>query len=242
MSNNIKTDSLDIKAILNMRAQIYFLLSRLYEKEVDKELFYTLRNHLPLLEELSKSSEDEAFIKGVGSLKNRLLNINNENLDEFIDELARIYAMLFLNVTASIVEVKTINPYESVYLSEEGLMYQQETEDVLKFYINNKVITKKSFNEPDDHIAAELAFIGHLNEQAIRFLDENNYKEASDKIKTSKEFMEKHLLRWVNKLCLDIRETDISNFYKPVADITLGFIRTDYKSLEDLVNVLNQDV
>jgi len=154
--------------------------------------------------------------------------------------LACNFAYLFLNVTTSVLEVKHVYPFGSVYLSKSKLLYQEETENVMKYYIQNKVTLKEDFKEPEDHIAVELSFIALITHNAIKALEENNIALAKDKINITKDFMEKHVLPWVHKLCTDIKNAAIDDFYRAIADLTIGFIRTDYKSLDTLLALLEE--
>lgn len=228
MNNCGSTENIDLKALLYMRSQIYFLLSRAFEKEVDRLFLNQLRDYMTTLKEIALNSDDETFIKGAQRLENFIKSIDHESIDKQIEELACNFALLFLNVATSVLETEHVHPFGSVYLSESELLYQKETEDVLKYYIQNKVALKKDFKEPEDHIAVELSFIALITNHAIKVLESNNITLAKDKINITKNFMEKHLLPWVHKLCTDLKNTANDDFYRSIADITLGFI-CDYK-------------
>jgi TorA-specific chaperone len=229
----------DLEALLYMRAQIYFLLSRAFERELDKDFFEQLTDYAKLLSDIAKNSEDEAFIVGTNKLNNFISTLRNISFDTALEELACNFATLFLNAAAH-TEVKHIYPYASVYLSENHLLYQKETEEVIKFYAQNKIALKKDFKEPEDHIAVELNFIALLTDSALNAFKNKNIDLAVNKISITKGFMENHLLPWVHKLCIDLREDSTDDFYKALADITLGYIRTDYKSLDTLIDMLKQ--
>jgi TorA maturation chaperone TorD len=237
MENKESIENIDLKALLDMRSQIYFTLSRVFAKEVDKEFLEQITNNREVLKDIALSSGDEAFIVGANKLGKFLDNLENKSVDLCIEELACNFAMLFLNAAAN-TEIKHIYPYASVYLSENHLLYQKETEDVIKFYAENKIAQKEDFKEPEDHIAVELNFIALLTDGASKALRNNDATTAIDKLKVTKKFMEKHLLPWVHRFCIDLREAATDDFYSSFADITLGFIRTDYNSFDALFELL----
>jgi TorA maturation chaperone TorD len=235
--NMNKIENIDLNALLDMRSQIYFTLSRAFAKEVDKEFLEQLSNNVEILKNIALSSNDEAFIVGAEKLYNLFKKLDNNSIDDFLEELACNFAMLYLNAAAN-TDTKHVYPYASVYLSENHLLYQEETEKVIKFYIENKVAQKKDFKEPEDHVAVELNFIALLTDNASKALLNNDKKLALKKLEVTKTFMEQHLLPWIHKFCIDLREAAPDDFYSSIADITLGFIRTDYNSLNDLFELI----
>lgn len=237
MENKESIENIDLKALLEMRSQIYFTLSRAFAKEVDKEFLEQLTNNREVLKDIALSSGDEAFIVGAEKLEKFLDNLGKESIDLCIEDLACNFTMLFLNAAAN-TETKHVYPYASVYLSESHLLYQEETEEVMKFYAENKVAQKKDFKEPEDHLAVELNFIALLTDGASNALINNDARTAIDKLMVTKIFMEKHLLPWVHRFCIDLRKAATDDFYSSMADITLGFIRTDYNSLDPLFELL----
>jgi TorA maturation chaperone TorD len=242
MKNTVRENEsgqeIDFRNIMGLRGSVYGILSRSYSEEIDKAYLENIRSFLPILEDLSKHTEDEHFVKGVKGLASFMENITNE--DELIEEYAKRFASLFLNVTRSD-STKNVHPFESVYLSPAKLVMQEQRDEVMEFYAQYGLGVDASFKEPEDHIAAELSFLGLLNEQALNILIEADMKAASEKLEGQKQFMEQHLLKWVHLMCADLKKVDDGGFYGVLADVTMGFIRIDYKFLKDLTEFIKEN-
>ena len=145
--------------------------------------------------------------------------------------LAADYARLFLSINNV-----PAHPSESTY--REGVMMQYYRDEVLKTYWSFGVSAKKEFTEPEDHIATELSFMAHLCNQALDALNNGNRKEAKKYIQAQKDFLEKHLVKWVPKLIRDIYDTGRTPFYKGVAALTGEFIEMNLSNTKDILNQL----
>ena len=121
-----------------------------------------------------------------------------------------------------------VYPYQSVYLDTiniggiqmSGLLMGESTETVREFY--TRYGFGKTVNLPDDHIAFELAFLGRLH-SLYESTGLHRYLTAA------REFVEKHLIRWVTRFCDDLYDT--ADLYKPVAKILKGLVLYEYEAL-----------
>jgi len=96
------------------------------------------------------------FIVGVENLEKYINGITD--IDEEIEEKARRFCTLFLNVSPNDV-VKHVHPFASVYLSPERLVMQEQRDEALEFYARFGLGVDENFKEPEDHVAAELSFL-----------------------------------------------------------------------------------
>jgi TorA maturation chaperone TorD len=228
----------NLNEAIRVRGDIYAFLSRGYKKEVDEDYLRNIEEIVPALERLSADSEDEVLNDGVKCLKEFVGSIQDR--PEMLEELNRRYTTLFLGVGYKDT-VDHVNPFESVYLSPEHLVMQEQRDEVVEFYARFGMgVNKEDFKEPEDHICAELSFISGMSNLTLTDLGEGDTKEAVEKLKAQKEFMFGHLLRWVHLLCKDLREAAKEGFYKSLADITMGFVRMDIKFLEGMIEMIEE--
>ena len=227
----------DINEIIRVRGDIYAFLSRGFKKEVDEEYLKDIEEIIPAFEMLSKDSEDEVLNNGVQRLKEFAVTMQDRT--EALEELNRRYTTLFLGVGYKDT-VEHVNPFESVYLSPEHLVMQEQRDEVVEFYARFGMGVSDDFKEPEDHICAELSFISGMCRLVLDDFSKGDMKEAAEKLKAQREFMYGHLLRWVHLLCKDLREAAKDGFYNSLADITMGFVRLDIKFLEGMIETLEE--
>ncbi len=91
--------------------------------------------------------------------------------------------------------------------------------------MKNKGIAKREgFNEPADHVALELDFLGNL---IVRSNEIDNSDEFELALSEQKQFIEQHLLTWIPQFCAKCRQFDEFGFYAAVAELLLAFLKLD---------------
>lgn len=116
-------------------------------------------------------------------------------------------------------------PYESVYLSDEHLTFEQETRNVRAFYQRFGVQSPSLGTEPDDHIGLELSFISHLCVLGLDAIEASDADAETAMIASIGDFLEQHLLRWVDE-CLDrVVQNATTDFYRGLGHLTRGTVR-----------------
>lgn len=125
-------------------------------------------------------------------------------------------------------------PWESVYVSQEKIIFDEHTLDVRQFYRNWDVCVEKLNKEPDDHIGFELQFMGILSKRAIDALNIGDVNGVRKNLDAQIQFLRMHLLCWVETFCKKVLENATSLFYKGLAQFTLDFLNTDECMLNDL--------
>jgi TorA maturation chaperone TorD len=116
-------------------------------------------------------------------------------------------------------------PYESVYLSEEHLTFESQTRNVREFYGRFGVQAPSLGTEPDDHIGLELSFISHLCVLGLDAIESSDADAETAMIASIGDFLEQHLLTWVDD-CLDsVVEHATTDFYRGLGYLTRGAVR-----------------
>ncbi len=190
------------KADMQQRVRLYRLLSRLYRVEVDA----------PLLESLKRMRfpqvGDEMLCQGYAMLQGYLAQCT----DGTLDDLAVDYARVFL--AAGSAEGQAALPCESVYTSAKKIFMQQAWEDVCRIYAQAGLGKGAGYADlMEDHLALELEYMAQLVQH------QDPAAQA--------EFLETHLLNWLDDFVCDVQRYAETDFYKAVARITLGFLRME---------------
>lgn len=190
------------KKNVSMRASLYRLLSRTYRKEADEAFI----KKLSAMAFPGGGELDEAF-----ALLKSYLSAMGENA---LEELAVDYAGAFL--AAGKADGAAAIPVESLY-GPERLFMQEAWEDAKACYARHG-LGKLDGDMMEDHLAAELEFMAYLCENS----------PAAEQ----KDFLEKHLLSWLEAFCADLERFAKTDFYKAFGRITLGYVRMERELLE----------
>lgn len=113
-------------------------------------------------------------------------------------------------------------PWESVYFTEERLVFNTQTSQVRAWYLRFQLEVEKQFQEPDDHIGLELAFVAHLARLALLALDQGNQASFDEIMTAQREFLSNHLLNWAADFCHLVSMEARTDFYRGIALLTRG--------------------
>ena len=125
--------------------------------------------------------------------------------------------------------------WESVYFTEERLVFQESTLDVRRWYQRFGLEPESLHKEPDDHIALEMAFLAHLAKLSVQALETGKEEECEILLQAQREFAKQHLLKWAAVWCQQVTENARTEFYKGVALLTRG-------ALAELSQALNLEM
>jgi putative dimethyl sulfoxide reductase chaperone len=114
--------------------------------------------------------------------------------------------------------------WESVFYTEERLVFQEGTLDVRRWYKRFGLQVENFHREPDDHISLEIAFSNHLTAMAMQGAlhapDESQaYLEAKS------QFLQEHLLKWGPYWCCQVIDQAKTDFYRGAALVLRGAFR-----------------
>lgn len=226
-------DSKEQDSIINTnRASIYFFLSGIYAKELTSDQISELKTRGDVLLNFSKAggnSEDAKQIRsGLELMKKYFESVASGSEKDVRLDLAEDYAGLFLGVRG-----KIPHPSESAYQGGRKIMTRPYRE-VRKIYEEAGLSANKAFTEPDDHVATELSFMGFLAKKTSDAILEGNAESTKKLLQNQKNFQERHLMKWVPKMCNDVLEIGRTDFYKGVAMVTRGFLAMDHSIVKDL--------
>jgi len=149
-------------------------LASLHDREVTKEVMEELKR-VDFPYNLGLQLQTHAGQEACSLLKQAITEWP-ETIDEaLLDELASDFSSIYLN------NAYRASPYESVWLTDEGLTRQAPMIQVREWYKKYEVLAKNWKKRPDDYISLEVEFIGHLMsvddqlatlKETARFLDQ----------------------------------------------------------------------
>jgi putative dimethyl sulfoxide reductase chaperone len=125
-----------------------------------------------------------------------------------------------------------VAPWESVYFTEERLVFQAQTQDVRNWYRRYGLELDNQYKEPEDHIGLELTFMGHLAKIGLSALAAHNQADFEQALAAQRDFAAKHLFLWAPLWCNLVNEHAQTVFYRGLALVVHG-------ALIELAAILN---
>lgn len=210
------------------RAYVYTFLKNSFYMEPTKDYIEIIKvdNHLDDFPFIDKNIYIE---NGVNRLKKYFKKTNIDDLD-MIDTLKSDYTRMFIGPNDL-----PAPPWESSYLNEDKLLFQEETLQVRRAYLKYNYLNNNYPHEADDHIALELDFMGKLSMKSIELDNFNNILETIDILNDQKLFLENHLIKWVPEFTHSIDQSSKTDYFIGLSNILRGFIEYDFNTIEDLI-------
>lgn len=119
--------------------------------------------------------------------------------------------------------------WESVYVSKDKLLFQQNTRAVKQFYQQHGFEMPGKEMEAADHIGYQLDFLWHLSHRAAQQLDNDGEitQQVCGSLETSHQFMHAHLLNFITPFCRNVHNHAQTEFYRSASALLEAFIRHD---------------
>lgn len=208
-------------AINEQRAEFYWWMSSLFATELtqkdldnyhgaDMDNYYSV---LAMTEELKAPVAE--FRHVLAKLKVR---------EDAQLELAADFCGLFLSTPKS-----GALPYASMYIGKTGLLNDKPAEEMGQWMDKYGIAQRKDFNEPFDHLAIELDFMGNLVILANKEADEDN-QEAM--MQEQLRFLETMIMPWIEQFQQTVQQFDPFGFYQAAANLLVAFIKLDLAFLK----------
>ncbi|PSW03746.1 molecular chaperone TorD [Photobacterium lipolyticum] len=203
-------------AFNEQRAEIYWWMSSLLARELTTEDFmeyhgdemFTFLSGLGMTPELKQPVE--SFREAINRLKVR---------EDAQLELAADFCGLFLSTPKS-----GALPYASMYVGESGLLNDKPAQDMNKLMEQYNIAQRKEFNEPADHIAVELDFMGNLIILANHQKDDEKREEV---MQAQLSFVNNMLLNWIPIFAQACKSRDNFGFYTAAVNLLVAFCQLD---------------
>ncbi|WP_407313935.1 molecular chaperone [Desulfosporosinus sp. SB140] len=119
-------------------------------------------------------------------------------------------------------------PYESVYLSPDRLVMQEQTLDVRQMYQSEHLMTASQGTAPDDFIASELEFAAYLLNRVSQESSQGNSTNALKYLSLFNGFMQKHPRRWLQLFAALVLENSRHPVFPLIMKVLLGTIECSF--------------
>lgn len=129
-----------------------------------------------------------------------------------------------------------VYPYESMYRGPGGTLMGEAALRVLSTYALEGLCPGEVERDLPDHVAVELEFLAYLCAREAAALEERSEEKVSYYVGKERDFIERHLGRWVSPFCDGIRRETQEDFYRCWANFLDGFILWEAKKLEVAVD------
>lgn len=221
-------ETVDLVALMDMRASTYGVLARLFRAEVDSKMLEELQGmRFPTATGSTKVDE------GYHLLYEYLKNAWEDSVTELAVDFVRTFVGHGVNGYSA------AYPFESVYTSERRLMMQEARAEVLQTFQQNS-LKRGSWTEGEDHIALELEFMQRMSMRSADALRVGDEAAAIDMLRTQQTFTRDHLLNWLPLLTNDMRLFARTMFYQGLAQLAMGYVEEDSAMLGELLDGVEQ--
>lgn len=218
-------EDLPIPQVMEIRHWFYqFFAQCLFEIPQKEKMADYIKSNLfcQMIENGEENAGVRLLAKGLTAMKNYT--------DQDWKFMQEHYVALFANSGPILVY-----PWESVYTSTEHIIYDEHTLAVQEFYRKWGVERTDTAPGPVDHIGLECSFMALLTKRAIDSLKKQDNTSFRDNIAGQKEFLENHLLLFVDAFCQSLQEQTTMEFYKGLALFLQAYIETDAAELAHIL-------
>lgn len=152
-----------------------------------------------------------------------LLNLIGENSLAWFKNTPLSVINEALNIDYSTIFLMNAKPIESSIIDSKDEILVGLQNPVMQFYYNHNydLNLAASHLQTPDHISIEFAFMQNLI--------------AKEELKTQKEFLQMHLLKWAVPYFVGIKQMANTPLYQDICDFTIEFLANDYESLSQKV-------
>ncbi|MDR2106882.1 MAG: molecular chaperone TorD family protein [Coriobacteriales bacterium] len=221
----------NITSVLMGRADSYRMFSRIFLKPLSETDIDDLAaiDFASVVEALGEHGLLSEGFKDMGSvLKKRHSGTRQK--------LATDFTMCFDGVAALGEQVAV--PYASVFLGEKALLYQEPRHKVFKIFQAESISLKSDIKLPEDHLSFELEFLAILSSRILAALEQGNRDEALRNLELSREFINEHILTWLDLLKERADKILTTRFYRGALKATKGYLELDLGMIDDLIEVV----
>lgn len=211
---------IETKAFNEKRAEIYWWLSSLFAKELTQQELDSYHSQ-EIRTFLTGLGENETLKPSIDKLVDALNRLQNREDAQL--ELSADYCDLFLKS-----DKNAALPYVSMYIGKQGLLNDVPAQEMAALMSKHGIAVSESLNEPADHIAIELDFLGNL---IIRSNELEQEKHLDDALIEQESFIQTHILSWIPQFSAKCDQYDEFGFYASVAQVLVAFCQLDCQYL-----------
>ncbi|EGO63721.1 molecular chaperone [Acetonema longum] len=217
-----------IKDWLRWRGAIYRFIAQFY-LEGPTDAFLDNTREANLMSVLAEDLSKEEFLRGCRLIAQ---DLTRSQEPEYKRALREDFKRLF--VGPGHLEAPL---WESVYRTEEKILFGEPTMAVRRFYQSSGAAIAKQNNEPEDHIGIELNFMARLCEEAIKF---ENLDEMIEGLDCQKRFLQEHLWQWVPAFCRVVLGAANTDMLRGLSIITREWVQHEAGELAAMLQTIQE--
>ena len=207
--------------VLANRSFLYSLLARGFAEEADEALLQVLgqehvRQEMALIEHELTASILSAF--------DGVLEVVGEK--DACKRICREYVEVFVGPGTL-----KARPWETIHLGESSALFQVELLPVREAYRAAGFLPARYPHVQDDFIGLELDFLAKLADAALAAWETGDEALAEERLRQSREFLEAHLIRWIDSLADSIAAEYGDRFYARFSRLAALMAHRDYDLL-----------
>lgn len=208
-------------AINEQRAEFYWWMSSLFATELTQDDLNNyhgadMDNYFSVL---AMTGELSTPVAGLREALAKLKTRQDAQL-----ELAADFCGLFLSTPKT-----GALPYASIYIGESGLLNDKPAQEMGKWMESYGIAQRKDFNEPFDHLAVVLDFMGNL---VILANKEDDEEKQEALMQEQQRFLETMVMPWIEQFQSTLNQFDQFGFYKAAGNLLVSFIKLDLAFLK----------
>lgn len=217
-------DSEQIELVLANRTFLYSLLARAYAEEIDGGFIDIFTSDLARQEVALVDDESNASILLVyGELKHALL------AEGARAEVSHEFVRVFVGPGTLKAE-----PWETVQLSGKHALFQPAVLEIREAYRSSGFEPKNLRQVPDDSIGMELDFMAKLACKTQEAWEQGDDATVKRMLSQSSSFLERHLLKWIDRLASSIERAYGECFYALFTEFASLVIKRDARLLKNI--------
>lgn len=216
------------EVILSNRTFLYTLFYKTFGREPDAAYLDVLQ-HESVRDAFTLLSQepDDVMDKAATFIRSACEKRNEAN---FTDDLRHEYMRMFIGPEKLIAP-----PWESVYRSKEGLLFQESTLTIREIYRKEGYLPEGYPNVPDDSLALELDFMTRMAARSLAALQNGETDELLRTLAVQESFIRVHLLYFVPKLFERMEASSFRLFYPQMTKALIAFLKTDLELVQDMM-------
>lgn len=204
------------------------LLGRIFHGVPDRELLAALAD--------ARAFDEVPFAEGAAAEEGlELLRAWNDGCAAPFSDSD--YRGLSVDYTALFVSGKRVAApmWESVYFNKDRMVFQHETFEVRAMYARWGLAVDALGHEPDDHLAYELLFLGHVLGEAADAAEAGDGARAARALTDAVSFTVCHPLRWVGTWRTRVVRAGAGDFYRGYATLVEAVLHQVEKEFSPVV-------
>ena len=218
---------------VSFRSFSYDLFRRLLIEEPTPELLHFLQQQdLPAL--FSLLPQQDSFTSALNSIERYLVTHRFIAGDDTFEDLHWDFTRLFIGPDKPLAP-----PWESVYHSQDGALFQQITQDVQQIYTEQGFVLSCDELEAADHIGFELDFLYQQSILSVELCEQTSHPEQFlALLQQQYAFLTHHVCLFSNIFCQCIQQSANTPFYRDFSIVLQQFLHHDKQQLQTMIELM----